>query len=212
MQHIRDALVSQLATLQGRGDTIAIADLTQMLEHIAKTLDENDASADSFLRDEIVKIVQHIETAKREIVALMPESETGQDMGTVALQLDAVIRATEEAAGSIMDAADEIQSLASDEATDPALREKLTAITARIYEACNFQDLTSQRITKVMRALEFTESRVRRLVSLFSSDGSLDVEAVRKVEAENKDANLMNGPQLPGQAPSQADIDAMFGT
>lgn len=212
MQHIRDTIASQLAALRSQNGTIAIEDLTQVLEQIARTLGEDNNSADTFLRDEIVRIAQHIETTKREIVALMPESQEGHDMDTVALQLDAVIKATEEAAGSIMDAADEIQSLAGDAATDKVLGEKLTAITSRIYEACNFQDLTSQRITKVMRALEFTESRVRRLVSLFSSDGSINVEAVRKVEAETKDVELMNGPQLPGAAPSQADIDAMFGT
>jgi chemotaxis regulatin CheY-phosphate phosphatase CheZ len=38
----------------------------------------------------------------------------------------------------------------------------------KIFEACNFQDLTGQRITKVVRALSFIEERVEAMMGVWN--------------------------------------------
>ncbi|HEU5047310.1 MAG TPA: protein phosphatase CheZ [Rickettsiales bacterium] len=209
---IYSAIAEQVMLIRAKKGSIALDDLSPILESVAKLVspDGDTSILDAFLRDEIIKIANHIEATKHEIAALTPESEGGKQMGTAAIQLDAVLKATEEAAQGIMDAADEIQQVAMAAGLDEASKEKLMAATTRIYEACNFQDLTGQRIVKVMQALEFTEQKIRRLTGLFLSDGSINVDELHKVAASREDQHLLNGPQLPGSAPSQDDIDAMF--
>lgn len=203
-------IAKQLATIKGEKGSITIEDVSSLLENAASTISSPSSSAEVFLRDEINKIAQHIKTTKNEILALSPSTGTNKHIGTAAVQLDAVIKATEEAAHSIMDAADEIQNAVGASSADDAVKQKISDVTARIYEACNFQDLTSQRIKKVMEALDFTETRIQRLVKLFSSDGTFDMSEVAKATADSSADGLMNGPQLPGHAPSQAEIDAML--
>lgn len=209
---MHSTIAEQLMLIRQKKGAFALDDLSPLLENIAKvvSVDGETSALDAFLRDEIIKIANHIEATKHEIAALKPESEGGKSMGTAAVQLDAVLKATEEAAQSIMDAADEIQKVAQESGLDDAAKEKIMGATTRIYEACNFQDLTGQRIVKVIQAMEFTEQRIRRLTSLFLSDGSVNLDVLQKVTAQRDDQHLLNGPQLPGSAPSQEDIDAMF--
>jgi chemotaxis protein CheZ len=202
------AIAQQLATMKGEKNSISIEDAGKILEKVAGTITSGNSAAEIFLRDEIIKIANHIQTTKNEILALSPNTDATKTIGAAAVQLDAVVKATEEAAHTIMDAADEIQNVVGASSADAALKQQITDITARIYEACNFQDLTGQRIKKVMHALDFTESRIRRLIGLFSSDGTVNPEELAKITPAND--GMLDGPQLPGQAPSQADIDAMF--
>lgn len=204
---ISATIAKQLATIKDKG-AITIEDVSKILEQVVSAAG-GGAAVESFLRDEINKIANHIKATKNEILALTPQANT-HHIGTAAVQLDAVVKATEEAAHTIMDAADEIQNVVG-ASSDEKLKSQVTEITARIYEACNFQDLTGQRIKKVMTALDFTESRIQRLISLFANDGSISPEAVAQMAAAPAQDELLAGPQLPGQAPSQAEIDAMFG-
>ena len=46
----------------------------------------------------------------------------------------------------------------------------LQEATTRIYEACSFQDITGQRITKVVATLKTIEAKVAGIVSTFGGD------------------------------------------
>lgn len=212
MQELSTLVATQLATLKGKKDNITIDDIRGLLESFASNVGAGNA-AEQFLRDEIIKIANHIQTTKNEILALAPDKTASDgNIGVAAVQLDAVIKATEEAAHNIMDAADELQNIMGASSASDADKQKMMEVAGRIYEACNFQDLTGQRIRKVMTALDFTESRIQRLINLFSSDGHISAETLAKATAPSNDNDgLLNGPQLPGQAPTQAEIDAMFG-
>jgi chemotaxis protein CheZ len=89
---------------------------------------------------------------------------------------------------------------------------QLTEVTTLIYEACNFQDITGQRITKVVKALKHIEERVEALVGAFGPDirnGTPSPVPAGEAAAVT-DADLLNGPQLPDKARDQAAIDALF--
>ena len=82
----------------------------------------------------------------------------------------------------------------------------------KIFEACNFQDLTGQRITKVVGTLKFIETHILRMMEIWGG-----LEAFKGIEAETiaqrkGDARLLNGPRIAGESghASQDDIDAMF--
>jgi len=208
---VSNELANQIFLLREKKDSLSIEDLKGILEKVGMMLNTKTSVIEQFLRDEIFKIARHIEETKKEIIALSPDATDGKDIGSAAIQLDAVLKSTEEAAQTIMDATDEIQNVVSASGADAAARDKVGEIAATIFEACNFQDLTGQRITRVMKALEFTETRIKRLTNLFTSDGHFAMEELKKIEAERADNHLLNGPQLPSAAPTQSDIDALFG-
>ncbi len=206
MKEIYDIVVARLETLKDKGDAITLYDLSGILDEITKRLGGDAPELDLILRNEIVKIAEHIEITKKELGSLVPEQVSNKNIS----QLEAVIRGTEEAASAILDAADEIQKVISASEAPQETKDKIVEVTTRIYEACNFQDLTGQRIIKVMRELEFVEAKIRYLVQLFTGDGTADASMPDRLKGTRPDRHLMEGPQLPGSGPSQAEIDAML--
>ena len=199
------AILKRLLTLKESKGQISIEDVGAMMEGMAETLG-GDHSPDRFLRREFERMAQSIVEAKNEVISMMPEDETSpKNITNASNQLDAVIKATEQATNIIMDSADDIQTLVH--TNDPKLKEKIDAAVARIYDACNFQDITGQRINKVIGCLETIEAKVTRLVALFS-DPTQDVKEVGN--DARPDRHLLNGPALPGESPNQAEIDALF--
>ena len=155
---------------------------------------------------------------REEIAGLNPADLAREAIPIATDELEAVVIATEEATSKILDAADIISRVAEELANTPAADHLTTAVTS-IYEASNFQDITGQRITKVVKTLQKVEEKLAEMLAIFG-DSSL-LEAVRasatpeKAAATSPSADhqhnlLMNGPQLPGNAASQDDIDALF--
>ncbi len=48
--------------------------------------------------------------------------------------------------------------------------DKVNEAVTQVYEACNFQDITGQRITKVVNTLKHIEEKVEALVSAFGDE------------------------------------------
>jgi chemotaxis protein CheZ len=145
----------------------------------------------------------HIRITRDEIGALRTSGGNPQLFSTTADELEEIVTETARAANRIMDSAEAIERMAA-EAPAP-LANRLTEAVTNIYEASAFQDITGQRITKIVRALQSLESKLNSLVCAF---GPLD-EGVDG-PARNGDAALLNGPQLEKNASSQTDIDALF--
>jgi chemotaxis protein CheZ len=72
-------------------------------------------------------------------------------------ELEAVVQTTEAAANRIMEAAEAIGEWLVELRADPALRERITDKVNAIFEACSFQDLTSQRIRRAIDHLHQVE-------------------------------------------------------
>ena len=110
-----------------------------------------------------------------------------------------------------MEAAERIEVVAKNVDEDPA--RQLTDAVTRIYEACSFQDITGQRINKVVDALRENDLKVEGLLAAFGDD---DARARRdRLESalsrhEDRDGGLLNGPQGQAEAQNQDDIDALF--
>ena len=99
------------------------------------------------------------------------------------------------------------QNAASEE--DRKACDDIMETTIRILEACNFQDITGQRITKVVQTLQYVDDRVNSMVEIW---GDQDINAVDSAvsEDDDTDADLLNGPALDDTGVSQDDIDALF--
>jgi chemotaxis protein CheZ len=171
------------------------------------------------LKVELDLIHEAINKTKQEIALLHGRSFNGDEMAKVTGELGAVVGGTEEATQQILEAAEAIDEAASSIAKtkSPELQARLSQdIQERvvtIYESCNFQDLTGQRISKVMTTMRFIENHINIMMDIWGG-----VDAIKKhapaviVDDRVGDARLLNGPKGPddeGHA-SQNDIDAMF--
>ena len=90
-------------------------------------------------------------------------------------------------------------------------RDILDQVTS-IIEACNFQDLAGQRITKVTATLKFIEEHILRLMQIWGGmEEFVDVKPAAKAELAQY-PKLVNGPKLEGDrgCVSQKEIDEMF--
>ena len=162
-------------------------------------------------------MARSIKETKAEIKALRIGDRGGDALLTASSELDAVVMATEEATNSILGSSETIEALASkiqaNAVTDDDRQatEDILEQTIKMLEACNFQDITGQRTTKVIKALKSIEERVEGLVTAFGDEIAKYAAAnpKQKKEPEGEEA-LLNGPQLEGKGVSQADIDAMF--
>ncbi len=168
------------------------------------------------LLNEVEALSQYIQSARTEIAALRPEQIRSDHIVPATDELDAVVTATEDATNTIMGAAETIEEVA--ERLDEELADALSVATTKIYEACTFQDITGQRIEKVVGALKEIEIRVNAIVGTFDLN-SEDAALVRQRAVDHADqrdpdpvepGELLHGPQLPDQANNQDDIDALF--
>ncbi|MET7246363.1 protein phosphatase CheZ [Methylobacterium sp. EM32] len=155
-------------------------------------------------------ISEAIARTRQEIAEIREE----QDAGRTRDELNAVVRGTEQATDTILTASEAVDALAGGiarRAGDDATRDDALAIQAQmqtIFEACNFQDLTGQRIAKVVRTIVLVEERVAEMMRLWSNSTSPSKSAAERRQGED---SLLNGPALPGDAAvSQDAVDAMF--
>lgn len=171
-----------------------------------------DATAhDLQLYRELEALAQYIQDAKKELASLRPADIRDQHIPTATDELDAVVGATEQATFAIFDACDAIGVIAG--RIDGENAAQLTDATTRIFEACNFQDITGQRITKVVRALKHIEAKVDALVAFFGDEMThVTPPPVDEAPAESRDPDkdLLHGPQMPGNAIDQDEIDRLL--
>lgn len=175
------------------------------------------------LRSELEAMKGAIDSTKSEVATLHVTEKTGQGLRRASGELDAVVGDTENATTRILATTEEIEAKAGflcAAGLDPAMTDIATSIladVATLYEACNFQDLTGQRITKIVRTLDFVEGRIDGMISAW---GGLDAfEAIVTAQAraiqpsnDDDDVALLNGPKLESDDGhvSQDDIDALF--
>jgi chemotaxis protein CheZ len=171
------------------------------------------------LKSELDLIHAAINRTKQEIATLHVTGFNGPEMARVTNELDAVVAGTERATQNILKAAEDIDqsanSLSAAAKTDyeKGMASDIQDHVIKIFESCNFQDLTGQRITKVVSTLKFIETHIIRMMEIWGGiDAFKDYAPTARSERDG-DAKLLNGPKLdddPGHA-SQDDIDALFG-
>jgi chemotaxis protein CheZ len=170
------------------------------------------------LKIELDLIHDAITQTKREIAVLHTKSFNGEEMAKVNGELGAVVGGTEEATQQILEAAEAIDQAASaiTKVNSPdqmkLLSEEILERVVSIFEACNFQDLTGQRISKVMTTMKFIENHITVMMDIWGGVDEIKSHAPQIADTREGDAKLLNGPKLEddiGHA-SQDDIDALF--
>lgn len=153
----------------------------------------------------------YIQKVREDVAASEPVALRSHHLPAATNELAAVVEATAQATHSIMDAAEAIQKIAQTLGDD--VQRTLIKETTRIFEACTFQDITGQRVTKVVHALDIVEQKLDVLIRSFGDGVEPDgpkASVGDRAPAGLTDADLLSGPQLPGLAKTQDEIDALF--
>ena len=205
---------TKIKTLRAKhGDTVSISEISDVVETIMSTMKGDLTATDLEIYHELEALGRYIHDAKDDIAALRPDEVTDDYIPTASDELDAIVQATETATNTIMDATEVVESVMGDVSSE--VSDKLMDATSSIYEACGFQDITGQRITKVVKALKDIEEKIDGLVSAFGSE----IDEVKKSQTQQKtdtddtpptDDELLHGPQMEGEANSQDEIDALL--
>ncbi|SDB54447.1 protein phosphatase CheZ [Belnapia rosea] len=165
--------------------------------------------AEAALLGELEALGREVARAKSEIAALRVDDINASHIPTATDELDAVVSHTATATNEILDCCEVLEGLQA--RLKGADADALSGAVTRIYEACSFQDITGQRIGKVVSALKSIERRVAAVTQSFGRSGG---EAVPEPEvpaaARTEGEELANGPQLPGAGSSQAEIDRLL--
>lgn len=168
------------------------------------------------VENELKLLSNALDKTKKEIAGLRYSSLHGDRISSMNNQLDEIVTAAEEATNNILESAEEIdsdlqkmqQTASSDD--EFMMLEKMSAEVIKIFEACNFQDLTGQRVTKVCETLKHVEVRVDAMIKCLGGDEEAFSELVEVEDTKDEDGVALEGPQNAGEGISQADIDSMF--
>lgn len=166
-------------------------------------LSENLRHRVDSLYQEVWDLARHIVQARKQIADLRPSKLKSQNIPRAVREMDEIVRSTEEASNAIMEAA---ETIAAGDPLDPGYAAMIQQNCSRIFEACAFQDLTGQRISKVMVTLQLVDQHLAKLQELLGPEFD---ESDDDVE-EEIDGEKATGPSLSGEAISQDDIDKLF--
>jgi len=195
--------------LKEKRENVTFHDIIMLAEVAAQSLQGFFQAMDAKVYRELREIAGYIDSMRNEIGALQVNDLRNSRIPSAGEELGAIVKATEQATHTIMNCA---EALMGADHSDPAVYKALVEEKMMIiFEACSFQDITGQRIAKVVETLQHIEQRVARFADVMKAkdlDGFIS-EAERD-RAERKEKFLLNGPQLAGAGVDQSDVDKMF--
>jgi chemotaxis protein CheZ len=162
------------------------------------------------VRVDLVEMMNAITRTKAEIAAIRPAPDNPSHFGHASSELDAIVDTTEKATSDILAAAERIQSIAwtlREQGVDAAVCDLIDAHATEVYTACSFQDLTGQRIRKVIEVLRFIEERIETMIHIWRLD---DLEFVPGGNPAHI-APAVRGEPGAGDSLRQAAVDQLMG-
>lgn len=193
----------------GRAPDLALVDLIALAENAVGALEDVFAALDASILREFAAIAGSIARAKEDIARLEPHYLSQRRIPDAGRELAAVVDATEDATHRIM-AASERMLEAEVEDVD-AYRDLVKRQVTKIFEACSFQDITGQRVGKVVETLEEIDERVGHIARALGTHETAPAPQDRESERELRKKKLMlNGPALDGEGVGQDDVDQLL--
>ncbi|MBN2751684.1 MAG: chemotaxis protein CheZ, partial [Rhodospirillaceae bacterium] len=190
------ALQTRLDVIRAaRGNAVPLDDVAEVMRAILDTMTGEISASEVRVYNELESLAEVIRKTKQEIADIRPDEIKDDFLPTAADELDAIVQSTETAANTILDAVEMIEAVIPQ--VDAKAGEALSNATMQIYEGCNFQDLTGQRISKVVNTLKQIEGRVNTLILAFGAE----IEQVLKKERD------VAGVPPPETIPGREDAD-----
>ena len=196
---------------EGRKESVTISDVMALADLMATSFDTVIKGRDEAAYREFCAIADAI-TRMRTDIGNLQASELGKHrIPEAGQELDAIVEATENATHTIMEATEGV--MAADPNDPERYRETVNNACMTIFEACSFQDITGQRIAKVVETLSMIESRVTHFAEAFGTaeaDAPGHLSEKEEQREKRKRELILNGPQNEADAISQDSVDALF--
>jgi chemotaxis protein CheZ len=175
----------------------------EVVEIIRSVLGKIDSNTEptAKLHQELSTLINYIDNMRTELAQIRSIEISHNHIPAASDELDAVVDETAKATGTIMDACEKIEKMAGE--MDPPFSTGLSAAVTSVYEACGFQDITGQRITKVVKTLKSIESKITEILAAISQEPA-------PAKAAKEEKSLLNGPQLKGGGSTQEEIDKLL--
>jgi len=187
-------------------DKLSMLQLTQQSEALVGLMNAFFERLDTRRSEDFRDIAAEIAKARQEIRDIRPHDLAEHGLPSAGAELAAITGDTEIATNTIMTAAEAIIGM---DTRAPNLKAAVDDQVMVIFEACAFQDITGQRVSKIVKVLSRIEERISHLAD---SLGIEDAEARGEMTAEEKRRHdlLLNGPAIAGPETKQDEIDALF--
>jgi len=205
LDHGSDALAQRLVDIRATYPGSAPDVIADVVRAVLATMSGDLSAQETSLLAEVEQLGKTIANAKAEIAALRVDDITQDHIPFATDELDAIVEHTATATNAILSSCETLDTVAGSLSGEAATR--LQDATTRIYEACSFQDITGQRITKVVGTLKVIEAKVAQIVATF---GGTAPQADGGFNQSASETSLLNGPQHPTVAMDQSDIDRLL--
>ena len=209
MDRIEEKRSPNIAALLRASDRDALFQVMRQSQVTAEALRPVFNAIDAAIYRELKAIADYISFLRSEIGELQANDMRAKRIPAAGEELNAVVSATEAAGNAIMASAEAVMA-----STAKTLGEYTVFVEEQmlsIFEACSFQDLTGQRITKVVQTLEQIETRVARFaVATNANDKDGFANEEEAARAERAESLLLHGPALEGEGIVQNEVDALL--
>lgn len=184
-----------------------VMEVLTLAQQLTDTMQLFFGSLDQSIHKEFVYIADYIARTRTEISKLRPNDIKEQRIPTAGAELEAVVTDTERATEAIMAEAEALLDSKPDDLT--AYKAQVDDAMMRVIEACSFQDLSGQRVSKVVESLRHVEKRVSRFAATMGvHDAEADEDEI--AETERKKKLHLNGPAIGGPEVGQDAVDELI--
>jgi len=191
-----------------RQDNIHLNDIVRLAELMTDSMLDILKGNDQQTFEDLRKISYQISDTKRDLADFRADEMHDEHIPQAGLELDAVVEATESATDKIMGAAEII--MAGDPSDPEAYSEMVNNKVIEIFEACSFQDITGQRISKVVKTLNLIDEQIKCIVDRMDNERTNKDDGGSRPSGESLLTGLLNGPALGGAGIDQDEVDSHF--
>lgn len=159
------------------------------------------------VRFDLMEMAATIAQTKLDIAAIAPPSGKAGHLATVTSELGSIVTAIETATYEILQGAEGFQEIVwrmRQDGADPDTCARIERHASEIFAACEFQDLTGQRIAKVVQVLEYIEKRLNSMIDIWGDERLIDQARM------SPDLDIAESALQPGVAISQGDVDELM--
>ena len=228
------------------GENVNYSNLSEALDipeekirEFATYLSNYSEAKNAFLYQELGNLARFIVETQKDVSHVNLKGITKDDIPETSDQLEGILEATEEATDQILSATESIlemldlvsKSLKNRGETCLNIKiidgknmgnflDEMRTETMKILSACNFQDLTGQRIQKIVSLIRKIESKIMDLIVWYDQvEDKSPLDQPQEIHQDNthganedghSEHSLLKGPQRKAEAFDQDDIDTLL--
>ncbi|MGJ8529530.1 protein phosphatase CheZ [Maritalea sp.] len=187
---------------------IPLREVIAMAEKVTSALKPLVRSLDKSMYRELKDMLDSIEELRGDLSKVGADDIFSRRIPEMGRELSAIVSATEVATNTIMNIAEKV--VEADKSDPAAYAKSVEQHMMAIFEACTFQDLTGQRVTRVIQTVEVIEQRIELLCHMIESNQITTVASTVSDSEKRNQSRLVRGPANEGEGINQDTVDAMF--